>query len=197
MRVAITGANRGLGKVIKEKLCARWIPIGFNRPEYDISTFEGRKKIINELKSNNNYTIFINNAHNGFSQVKLLNDVYNIWKDKPDKYIININSRAKYPNISKGYMYSASKAALSQLSNNLKFKEDKKCRITDINPGLLESDLPSMTYDELAKWVVYLINAAVDIEIGEISLWHRTSYVDVQNQKQIKLNESRKNMGQN
>jgi NAD(P)-dependent dehydrogenase (short-subunit alcohol dehydrogenase family) len=121
--------------------------------------------------------------------------VYNIWKDKPDKYIININSRAKYPNISKGYMYSASKAALSQLSNSLRFKEDKKCRITDINPGLLESDLPSMTYDELAKWIVYLINAAVDIEIGEISLWHRTSYVDVQNQKQIKLNESRKNMG--
>ena len=196
MRVAITGTNRGLGKVIKEKLCARWIPIEFNRPEYDISTFGGRKKIINELKSNNNYTVFINNAYNGFAQVRLLNDVYSIWKDKPDKYIININSRAKYPNISKGYMYSASKAALSQLSNSLRFNEDKKCRITDINPGLLESDLPSMAYKELAQWIVYLMNKEAHIEVGEISLWHRASYVDVQNQKQIKLNESRKNMGQ-
>ena len=62
------------------------------------------KKFINELKSNNNYTVFINNAYNGFAQVRLLNDVYSIWKDKPDKYIININRRAKYPNISKGYM---------------------------------------------------------------------------------------------
>jgi hypothetical protein len=188
MRVAITGTSRGLGKVLKEKLCARWIPIEFNRPTYDISTKEGRKKIIDELKSNDRYNVFINNAHDGFSQVKLLQDVYNIWKDKADKYIININSRAKYPNISKGYMYSASKAALSQLSNSLRFKEDKKCRITDINPGLLESDLPSMTYGELAQWVIYLMNKGANIEIGEISLWHRTSYVDVQKQKENKLN---------
>ena len=45
-----------------------------------------------------------------------------------------------------------------------------------------------MKYDELTKWIVYLINAAVDIEIGEISLWHRASYVDVQKQKEIKSN---------
>ena len=126
MRVAITGTTRGLGKAIKDELCARWVPVDFNRPKYDISSKEGRKAIVDEIKSNNKYTVFINNAHDGFSQVELLNDIYNIWKDKADKYIININSRAKHPNISKGYMYSASKAALSQLSNSFKFKEDKK-----------------------------------------------------------------------
>ena len=50
MRVAITGTTRGLGKAIKNTLCARWIPVDFNRPEYDISTKEGRKKIIDEVQ---------------------------------------------------------------------------------------------------------------------------------------------------
>ena len=197
MRVAITGTTRGLGKAIKNTLCARWIPVDFNRPEYDISTKEGRKKIIDEIKSNEKYTVFINNAHDGFGQVELLNDIYNIWKDKGDKYIININSRAKYPNISKGYMYSASKAALSHLSNSIKFNEDKKCRITDINPGLLESDLPSLKYQEIANWIIHIMNKGAWMEVGEFSIWHRDSYVDVQQQKQIKLTESRKNMGKN
>ena len=52
MRVAITGTTRGLGKAIKNTLCARWVPVDFNRPQYDISTKEGRKKnekTMNEL----------------------------------------------------------------------------------------------------------------------------------------------------
>ena len=80
MRVAITGTTRGLGKAIKNTLCARWVPVDFNRPQYDISTKEGRKKIIDEIKSNEKYTVFINNAHDGFGQVELLNDIYNSGK---------------------------------------------------------------------------------------------------------------------
>ena len=59
-----------------------------------------------------NSDVFINNRHNSFNQTELLMEVFNKWKDT-DKTIVNIISRSKYPNISKGYLYSASKAALS------------------------------------------------------------------------------------
>ena len=196
MKVGITGTNRGLGKAIYDSLCAKWVPVALNRPEYDISDNEGIKKLVNEL-SDSKYKVFINNAHSPFAQTKVLAAVYLLWKDDPTKTIININSRAKYPNISKGYMYSASKAALSHLSNSIKFNEDKKCRITDINVGLLQSDLPSLKYQEIADWIIHIMNKGAWVEIGELSMWHRDSYVNVQQQKQIKLNESRKNMGKN
>ena len=70
----------------------------------------------------------------------------------------------------------------------------------DVNLGLLESDLPSLTYDEAAKMITGLINTMLHdkhFEIGSIDFYHSAPYVEVQKQKQIKLNESRKNMGKN
>ena len=103
-------------------------------------------KIIFELEK---FDLFINNAHPMFDQTRMLMEVFDRWKYK-DKTIVNIISRAKYDNISKGFMYSASKASLSHLSHNLRFNTDKKCKIIDVNPGLLESDLSSLTYKEMA-----------------------------------------------
>jgi len=119
--------------------------------------------------------VFINNRHNSFKQTELLMEVFNKWKDT-DKTIVNIISRSKYPNISKGYLYSASKASLSHLSNSLRLISDKKCRIIDINPGLLESDLPSLKYSEIVDVIEYCINLPAHIEVGELSIWNKTPY---------------------
>jgi len=197
MKVGITGTTRGLGKAIADHLCGRWIVKGFNRPEYDICCPKCMHKLVEEIKKPD-YRVFINNAHETFCQTEVLAAVFNAWADDPSKIIININSRAKYPNLSKGLMYSASKASLSHLSDSLKFTTPKKCKITDINLGLLESDLPSLKYEETAKTIVWAIKNQANLrhlEIGSIDLYHNESYVEVQKQKQIKLNESRKNMG--
>lgn len=191
MKVAITGTTRGLGNVIKEKINA----VGLNRPAYNISTEDGIQNIIQYLIKND-VRVFINNAYDGFAQTKLLQAVYDIWKDDNEKIIININSRAKYRNLSKGYMYSASKSSLSHLSDTLKFTTNKQCKIMDINFGLLESDLPSISYDDAAEYIVWMLNAPQDIEISEISICNTKPYIEVQKLKQIKLNESRKDMGQ-
>jgi NADP-dependent 3-hydroxy acid dehydrogenase YdfG len=126
--------------------------------------------------------VFINNRHNSFKQTELLMEVFNKWKDT-DKTIVNIISRSKYPNISKGYLYSASKASLSHLSNNLRLISDKKCRIIDINPGLLESDLPSLKYSEIVDVIEYCINLPAHIEVGELSIWHKTPYSQISKMK--------------
>ena len=48
---------------------------------------------------------------------------------------------------------------LSHLSHNLRFSTDKECRIIDVNQGLLNSDLSSLTYTEMADIVMgVLIN---------------------------------------
>lgn len=195
MKVAITGTSRGLGFALKNNLCAKWIPSSLNRPDYDISTEQGRDDII-EYLIKNDIRVFVNNAHDDFAQTKLLQRVYNIWKDDDKKIIININSRAKYSNLSKGHMYSASKSSLSHLSDTLKFTTDKQCKIIDINFGLLESDLPSISYNDAADYIIWVMNRPQHVEISEISICNIKPYIEVQKQKQIKLNESRKNMGQ-
>ena len=47
-----------------------------------------------------NCDVFINNAHQGYIQVELLNAVFEMWKDNPDKTIVNISSLSKYPGLS-------------------------------------------------------------------------------------------------
>ena len=112
--------------------------------------------------------VFINCAHLGFDQTKL-------------------SSRAAEPNISQGHMYASQKASLNHLSNNLTYNSDKCCRITTINLGLLENvDVPSVTHQEVADIVKYLVRMAeyTDLEVPEMTLQHKTNYKDVQSDKQ-------------
>jgi len=151
MKISITNKDRGLGKELSSR--------------FD-DVVEGFDK---------NTDVFINNRHDSFNQTKLLMKAFGEWK-YTDKTIINIGSRSKYPNISKGFMYSTSKAALNHLSNNLRLNSDKTCRIIDVNCGLLESELPSLTYKEITEIIVWCINQPKHIEIGEISVWEKTPY---------------------
>lgn len=176
MKVAITGHTRGLGKELYSRFEST---VGISR---DICDIKETQKVVELIKDAD---VFINNAHSNFIQTELLGAMFDEWKHK-SKTIVNIVSRSKYPNISKGYMYSASKASLSHLSNALRFISDKKCRIIDINPGLLESDLPSLSYKEVADIVQYTIELPFHIEIGEISVWNTVPYKTISDLKDLK-----------
>lgn len=129
------------------------------------------------------HDVFINLAHDHFSQSFVLDFLFKEWKDNPDKLIINISSRAAFPNLSKGYMYAAQKAALDHMAQNLTFNSEKKCRITNINLGLLVDELPSLTYDEVCTTLRHVISRPKHIEIPNITLQHSHNYIDVQRQK--------------
>ena len=130
------------------------------------------------------YDIFINCAHVGFEQTHLLYRAYEAWKDDPSKKIINISSRAAQPNISLGYLYSAQKAALNHLANNLIYNSDTCCRITTMNLGLLESDLPSISYRDIALWVNNVMKGG-NILVNDITLSNPANYREVQKLKTI------------
>ena len=129
------------------------------------------------------FDIFINCAHVGFEQTNLLMKAFEAWKYNPSKKIINISSRAAQPNISLGYLYSAQKAALNHLANNLTYNSDKMCRITTMNLGLLESRWPSISYKQVALWVNTIMNGG-PIEVNDITLSNPTNYREVQKQKE-------------
>tara|TARA_B100001564_G_scaffold194627_1_gene163551 strand:+ start:391 stop:972 length:582 start_codon:yes stop_codon:yes gene_type:complete len=133
----------------------------------------------------NEYDILINHAHRDFDQTNILDIFYKHWQPLKEKYIINISSRAHQPNISKGHMYAAQKAALNHYSNNLVYNSHKYCRITTLNLGLLNSeDLPSLTYKEVADAVEFLIDMPKHIEIPELTLQHSANYLEVQSDKE-------------
>lgn len=173
MVVSITGHTKGLGKELHSRFSST---VGISRKQCNIADTENLITLIKDTD------VFINNAFDGFKQTEVLARLFEEWKDK-EKTIVNIVSRSKYPNISKGYLYSSSKASLSHLSNSLRFISDKKCRIIDVNPGLLESDLPSLSYKEVADVVEYVINLPFHIEVGELSIWNTAPYKAVSDLK--------------
>ena len=120
-----------------------------------------------------NYDGFIN--FRSKHQLEVLQHVFSKWFDD-DKIIINIGSRSKYHNLSKGYHYSSQKAALNHMSNNMRFLSDKQCRIVDINPGLIQSELPSIKWDDVSKAIIWVLSLPDNIEVGELSLWDKTPY---------------------
>lgn len=169
MKIAITGHTKGLGKELSSRYDS---VLGVSRDSLSI------KSVHEVVEKCSGCDVFVNNAYEDFDQTKLLYGIYEEWKNT-NKTIVNIVSRSKYPNISKGFLYSASKASLSHLSNSLRLLSDKKCRIIDINPGLLSSNLPSLSYKEIVDIIVWCINQPNHIEIGEISVWHNTPYKKV------------------
>tara|TARA_B100000131_G_scaffold287543_1_gene298241 strand:- start:1620 stop:2201 length:582 start_codon:yes stop_codon:yes gene_type:complete len=135
--------------------------------------------------NSNEYDVFINHAHRDFDQVTIFDIFMKHWKRLPDKYIINISSRAHQPNISKGHMYASQKAALNHYTNNIVYNSDKLCRVTTLNLGLLnDEDLPSLTYKEVADAVEFLIDLPRHIEIPEVTLQHSANYLEIQSDKE-------------
>ena len=131
------------------------------------------------------FDVFLNCAHVGFSQVELLFDAYENWKNDKEKLIINFSSRAYKPNISRGLMYSSQKAALNHLCDNIVYNTDCKCAVVVINLGLLESSLPSTKYYEICELVEKIISDFKSKKslMTEVTFQHKHNYTEVQEMK--------------
>ena len=177
LKIGISGASRGLGKAIFDNFSQI----------HDCTKVASRIENVTEVFAEiENCDVFINNAYNEHHQLKLLDYVYSQWRVQ-DKLIINIGSRAANPNISKGFIYSTYKNALIHYSNLAIFKDkDKMCRITTINPGLIDSDkMYGLDYMDVVKSINYVLSSGKSTEISRIDLHSSTPYETVQNYKSI------------
>lgn len=178
MKIGITGHTKGIGKALHSALVSKQHTVtGFSRQNsYDIGDQEDRNAIIHSVKD---CDVFINNAWLDFYQVDLFNDIYSHWKTDNTKTIVNINSRSKYSGISGNPTYSATKKQLAKVAYNGMFDPDKKCRIININPGYVKTEMtkskhdsiPMLSADEVAGMILWALEQPQHIEIGEMSMW--------------------------
>jgi hypothetical protein len=185
MRIAITGSS-GLAKTIKDVFEAtphagKTFTVKSLRIE-DI-TANDTKCWIFDKENKNHIDVLINFAHQDFDQVKVLDIVHRAWCNDSTKYIINISSRASQPNISKGYMYSAQKNALNHLANNLTYNSNRKYKMTTVNLGLLNHELPSIQHQEVAFLLYKLVTIYPHLEITDLTLQAHANYLEVQDDK--------------
>jgi NADP-dependent 3-hydroxy acid dehydrogenase YdfG len=182
-QIKLTGRSSGLAKILIEHLSSLGYEVqGYGKGDIDL---ENTTDVIEKIKDAD---IFINNANHKFTQAEILFELFNEWKDDPEKMIINISSRAAQPNISKGYLYAAQKAALDHLANNLVYNTDgKKCRITTISLGLLNKEHHALSYHQVAATIATLIGQPQPTETVHLSIQHSSCYQEVQALKASKI----------
>lgn len=115
---AITGHTAGIGKRLYERLSPG--AIGFSLSSgYDITNINDRQRIIEESKD---CDVFINNAPAGFFQTLLFLELFQEWRNDPNKTIINVGSRVAEIKVlpysrQDLLQYQAEKLILKEMSN--------------------------------------------------------------------------------
>lgn len=147
--IIITGHTKGLGKLLHDYfLCD-----GISRSTgHDITDVD---KIVETVKD---YKTFINNANNGDLQYQICKKLWNVWKDDPNKKIINIGSRAK--DFIKAE-YGLNKNILSQFTKYANF--NGKCRVSCINFGYTSK----LTNEQIIKTMEFVLST--DLVLEEIT----------------------------
>lgn len=144
--IGLTGHTAGLGAALYERLPQARV---FSRSNgYNINSLDDRCRIVDELADCN---VFINNAHNGFGQISLLQQVFTAWQDQP-KLILNIGSRASEYSYGVNWTYSAEKAALMDLTKSLTLL-GKPCRITTLCFGYIGTERILQKYPDLTDYI--------------------------------------------
>jgi NAD(P)-dependent dehydrogenase (short-subunit alcohol dehydrogenase family) len=178
MKIAITGHTRGIGKAVADLYHADQI-CGFSLSNgFDVSAEPSRQQIVLDSE---HCDVFINNAYHETGQLKMFEQIYQCWKLVPGKTIVNINSKVKYSGFVKG-SYVVSKKQLYSAALQAIRDTDRKCRVININPGFVETDLISrtnkkvlagrmMSVTDLAGLIGWCINQPAHIEIAELSVW--------------------------
>lgn len=132
------------------------------------------------------WEVFINHGQRDYDQSAVLYKMAMAWADEPDKIIINISSRAAFPNLTKDHMYGAQKASLDHLANNLTYNSTVKCRITTLNLGMIVdpgSEIPGCTWKDVGDMIYTIMNLPSYIEIPQMTMQHRHPYTLVQDMK--------------
>ena len=177
MKIAITGHSAGIGQSFAQIFAEQGHEIvGLDRRNgYNIRSIPKVAAMIEPCDW------FINNAQVDFAQTELLIEVYRLWKNVPNKRIINISSiMASHPvSVVPGLeamSYRIQKKALEETHHQLRFLGPWP-KFTLIKPGgvatqLVEDiEMEKANVDEWASTVVRILQAAApNLEVTELAL---------------------------
>jgi len=177
MKIAITGHSAGIGQAFARTFAEQGHQIvGLDRRNgYNIRSVPKIAAMIEPCDW------FINNAQVGFAQTELLIEVYRLWKNIPNKRIINISTIMTSHPVSVvpglGAMaYRIQKKALEETHHQLRFLETWP-KLTLIKPGGVATQLVediSMKKANVDEWVNTVVRilemAAPNLEVTELAL---------------------------
>ncbi len=163
--IAVSGHTKRIGKAIYEAFPNSF---GFSKSNgYDITDKDARTKILHAISK---FDVFINNAHEGFGQVELLNDVFSAWKDQ-DKLIINIGvDSVPYTNWQVvHHQYPIEKVALHSQVELLQ-NEKRKCKLTTLGLGYVDTEFNKdykggkLSYDNIIDTIKWIIEQPFEVK---------------------------------
>tara|TARA_Y100000590_G_scaffold402163_1_gene487696 strand:+ start:28943 stop:29515 length:573 start_codon:yes stop_codon:yes gene_type:complete len=186
-RIAITGSTRGIGKAIADQLENEGHSIiGLSRSNFNLQEDWG--DIEDKLDSiHKKCDIFINNAHHRYSQVRILQYLFERWQRLP-KTIINISSSSGDKKQERGGQwasYQIEKIALDQACKQLDGLG--KCKVVNIRPGWVDTDatkdlkkpigITILKPLKVAQIVSWIINQPYEVHIKDITIepWYKKS----------------------
>lgn len=178
MKIAITGHTKGIGRAIADLYYTDEV-LGFSRSNgYDIANPADVDKIVS---SSLDCSVFVNNAYYGTSQVDIFEKLLVHWNSDPTKTIVNINSRTIY-NGPNQRQYTSDKKMLRTSAVNAIRDYNRKCRVININPGYIKTDMTAEVHDQykmltpeqLANIIKWCLDQPQGIEVGELSVWCTT-----------------------
>lgn len=176
MKIAITGHTAGIGKALAEIYSSQgYEVVGLSRRNgFNIGSVS---KVVSMIEP---CDIFINNAQVRFAQTELLFAVYKVWKDIPNKKIINISTMMTLEPVSslpgiEMIEYHNQKLALEEAHRQLLHLHTwpKLCLV---KPGAVAtqpgqtSPRPYADVNVWAKKLVNILDAGPDLAVGEIAL---------------------------
>lgn len=192
MKVLITGGNRGLGKILCEKLNGESIS---RENGFDIT-----KNYYDIANKSLDYDVFINNAFDGppqeewadFGQFKVLNSVFNKWKEHNKQgLIINIGSIGSKNIVSPELSFETYRVAKAALEHHSKqctaaFKNNiVKFKTTLINLDRLDTELSRSRSNwtgngvncfDIVSYINFLTNINNNTCIEEITFYVNFNY---------------------
>ena len=162
MKIAITGATRGLGKATKEYLknLYGYSITEFNRPTYDL------EKNLDDFVIDE-FDVYINNAYSNWAQVDLLYKLYEINKHR-SCMIINIGSVSADGNYDFVNPYAIHKAALDKSCMQLQL-HNTNCKIVQFKLGRMSTDMvkdkpgPKLDPSWVAQQIGHVINMPYNV----------------------------------
>ena len=187
--IAITGSSRGIGKATYDQLKKeghKIIPL-IRADGFDLKL--PWDTIVNKLNPVlSKVDIFINNAHHGFQQVKILQHIHSEWRRKDNKMIINISSTGgdkRQERHGQWASYQIEKIALDEACKQLEGMG--KCKVVNIRPGWVNTEqveelkkpigIVMLQPLKIAQVISYVINQPAEVHIKNISIepWYKKS----------------------
>ena len=178
----IVGGSRGIGLDILKHFKGDNVS---RSNGYDITKADIRKKISHISL---NYDVVVNHAYTGdFSQMEMLRELCFLWQEKrKEGYIIHTGSMSSYRfndrKDKKWWYMSANKISSDQFINYISqasaWREDIKFKITNIRPGMLDTEkdrkkphfkagINGRSYCQLIE---YLLNTPENLIVSEVTM---------------------------